>query len=72
VILLNGWHVILLNEVREQAPPTLDDVRAELVEGLRRARVDDRIEELMSGAEIERPELDIDPAVIANTDLLNE
>jgi len=67
-----GWHVILLNEVREQAPPTLDDVRAELVEGLRRARVDDRIEELMSGAEIERPELDIDPAVIANTDLLNE
>jgi len=67
-----GWHVILLNEVREQAPPTLDEVRAELVEGLRRARVDDRIEELMSGAEIERPELDIDPAVIANTDLLNE
>ena len=64
--------MILLNEVREQAPPTLDDVRAELVEGLRRARVDDRIEELMSGAEIERPELDIDPAVIANTDLLNE
>lgn len=67
-----GWHVILLNEVREQAPPTLDEVRAELIEGLRRARVDDRIEELMSGAEIERPELDIDPAVIANTDLLNE
>jgi peptidyl-prolyl cis-trans isomerase C len=67
-----GWHVILLNEVREQAPPTLDQVRAELVEGLRRARVDARIEELMAGAEIERPELDIDPAVIANTDLLNE
>jgi peptidyl-prolyl cis-trans isomerase C len=67
-----GWHVILLNEVREQAPPTLDQVRAELVEGLRRARVDARIEELMAGAEIERPELDIDPAVIANTGLLNE
>ncbi len=67
-----GWHVILLNEVREQAPPALDEVRAELIEGLRRARVDARIEELMSGAEIERPELDIDPAVIANTDLLNE
>jgi peptidyl-prolyl cis-trans isomerase C len=67
-----GWHVILLNEVREQALPTLDEVRAELIEGLRRARVDDRIAELMSGAAIERPELDIDPAVIANTDLLNE
>jgi peptidyl-prolyl cis-trans isomerase C len=67
-----GWHVILLNDMREQAPPALDDVRAELIEGLRRARVDARIEELMAAAEIERPELDIDPAVIANTDLLNE
>jgi peptidyl-prolyl cis-trans isomerase C len=35
-----GWHVILLNDTREQAPPTLEDVRAELIEGLRRARVD--------------------------------
>jgi peptidyl-prolyl cis-trans isomerase C len=67
-----GWHVILLNETREQAPPALEDVRAELIEGLRRARVDARIDELMGEAEIERVELDIDPAVIANTDLLNE
>jgi peptidyl-prolyl cis-trans isomerase C len=67
-----GWHVILLNETREQAPPALEDVRAELIEGLRRARVDARIDELMGEAEIERVELDIDPAVIANIDLLNE
>jgi peptidyl-prolyl cis-trans isomerase C len=67
-----GWHVILLNDIREQAPPALEQVRAELIEGLRRARVDSRIEELVAEAEIDRPELDIDPAVIANTDLLNE
>lgn len=67
-----GWHVILLNEIREQAPPALEEVRAELIEGLRRARVDARIDELVNAAEIERPELDIDPAVIANTDLLTE
>jgi peptidyl-prolyl cis-trans isomerase C len=67
-----GWHVILLNDIREQAPPALEQVRAELIEGLRRARVDSRIEELVAEAEIDRPEVDIDPAVIANTDLLNE
>ncbi len=67
-----GWHVILLGETREQQPPALEEVRAELVEGLRRARVDARVEELMSRAEIERPELDIDPAVIANDDLIAE
>ncbi|MDG4647038.1 peptidylprolyl isomerase [Roseibacterium sp. SDUM158017] len=67
-----GWHVILLNDTREQAPPALEEVRAELIDGLRRARVEARIEELMTEAEIERPELDIDPAVIANVDLLQD
>jgi peptidyl-prolyl cis-trans isomerase C len=67
-----GWHVILLTDTRDQAPPALEEVRAELIEGLRRARVDARIDTLMGEAEIERPELDIDPAVIANADLLTE
>jgi peptidyl-prolyl cis-trans isomerase C len=67
-----GWHVILLNETREQAPPTLEDVRAELDRGAAPRPRGCRIDELMGEAEIERPELDIDPAVIANTDLLNE
>jgi len=67
-----GWHVILLNETRDQAPPALEEVRAELIEGLRRARVDTRIEELVSAAEIDRPELMIDPSVIADTSLLDQ
>lgn len=65
-----GWHVVLLNETREQAAPTLEEVSAELEESLRRARVDARLEELTAGAEIDRPELDIDPAVIRNLDLI--
>jgi len=65
-----GWHVVLLNETREQAPPTLDDVRAELEEGLRRARVDARLEELTAEAQIDRPALDIDASVIRNLDLI--
>ncbi|MEJ6393377.1 peptidylprolyl isomerase [Gymnodinialimonas sp. 2305UL16-5] len=67
-----GWHIILLNDAREQPAPTLDDVRAELEEALRRERVDTRLEELTQAAEIERPEVDIDPTLIRNLDLIAE
>lgn len=66
-----GWHVLILNETRQAEAPSLEDVRAELEDGLRRARMDAHLEALMAEAEIERPELDIDPSVISNTDLLN-
>jgi peptidyl-prolyl cis-trans isomerase C len=67
-----GWHVILLEDTRAQEPPALEEVREELLDGLRRARVEARVGELVAEAEIERPELDIDPAVIANTDLIED
>lgn len=67
-----GWHVIVLNETREQAPPTLDDVRAELEDGLRRARVEAAIQEMTQAATIARPEIQIDPSVIRDLDLLAE
>jgi peptidyl-prolyl cis-trans isomerase C len=67
-----GWHVILLNETREQAPPTLEAVRPELEEGLRRARIEARMQELTAAADIARPEIGIDPAVIRDLDLLAE
>jgi peptidyl-prolyl cis-trans isomerase C len=65
-----GWHVIVLNDSSVQPLPTLEDVRPQLIQGLRRAKVDARLEDLVTAAEIDRPALDIDPAVIANTDLL--
>lgn len=65
-----GWHVVLLNETREQTPPALEDVAAELEESLRRARVDARLEELTQAAEIERPEVEIDPAIIRDQALI--
>lgn len=67
-----GWHVIVLNEQREQAPPTLEEVRAELEDGLRRARVEARIEEITTSAEIERVEVEVDPAVIRDDVLFAE
>ena len=67
-----GWHVIVLNDAREQVPPTLDDVRAELEEGLRRARVEAMLQDLTAAATIARPEIQIDPSVIRDFDLLAE
>lgn len=67
-----GWHIVLLNETREQAPPTLEEVSAELEEGLRRARVDTRLEELTAEAEVDRPEVEIDAALIRSLDLVAE
>lgn len=66
-----GWHVILLNDRREQEPPGLEQVRAELEDGLRRARVDAAITDLSASADVVRPELDIDPSVIRNIELLD-
>jgi peptidyl-prolyl cis-trans isomerase C len=65
-----GWHVIVLNDSRAQEPPALDEVRAELIDGLRSARVEARIEELVAEAAVDRPALDIDPSVITNGGLL--
>lgn len=67
-----GWHVVVLNDSREQQPPGLEQVRAELEEGLRRARVDAAITELTAGADVVRPEIQIDPSVIRDLDLLSE
>lgn len=65
-----GWHVVVLNDMRDQEAPALEDVRAELEDGLRRARVDAAITELSAAADVVRPEITIDPAVIRDLDLL--
>jgi peptidyl-prolyl cis-trans isomerase C len=65
-----GWHVVVLNDAREQEPPGLEQVRAELEDGLRRARVDAAIAAFSAAADVVRPEIEIDPAVIRNVDLI--
>lgn len=65
-----GWHVVILNDSRDQAAPTLEEVQDQLAEGIRQARVDAYIQGLTDAAEIDRPELDFDPALIRNTELL--
>lgn len=67
-----GWHVVLLNETRDQAPPALEQVRTELVEGLRRARVDAQIDALLSDAEIELTDMEIDASIITDGTLIDD
>ena len=48
-----GWHVILVEERRTQAPPAFEDVEAELQSEVSRETVRDMVAEMREGAEIE-------------------
>ncbi len=65
-----GWHVIKLNETRQKAAPPLEEVRAELEQAVTTQKVDAAIAEITESAAIERMEVELDPALIRDTDLL--
>ena len=66
-----GWHIVTLNETRNQAIPTIDEVREELVREIQTAALDARIAELEAAAEITRPEEGaFDPSVLSKLELL--
>lgn len=65
-----GWHVILLNDVREIQPPSLEDVRDELALELENAAVEAKVSELLSQTEVSRK--DVDPSVMSTLSLTGE
>lgn len=66
-----GWHVIILNESRSEGVPTLDDVRADLLEELQQNAISAILEELTAAANITRADpSDFDPAVIRDIGLV--
>ncbi len=66
-----GWHVIILNESRNESAPALEEVRADLVEELQQKAIAGIISDLTAGAEISRPDLaDLDPAILRDTSLV--
>ncbi|SLN34078.1 peptidylprolyl isomerase [Pseudooctadecabacter jejudonensis] len=68
-----GWHVVKLNDTRETALPTLDEMRAELTSEIQQAKLNDLITSLTDAAEITLPEDGaFDPALIQNLDLLDQ
>ncbi len=68
-----GWHVISLNETRVKGAPSLDEVRADLMEELRALAVDEVIVGLVEGSDITRTDVSaIDPAILADTSLVQD
>jgi peptidyl-prolyl cis-trans isomerase C len=65
-----GWHVILLNEVRDTTPPTLDEVRGEITVALRRAAAETVVADAVAGADVVTMTEGLDPASISNFDLV--
>jgi peptidyl-prolyl cis-trans isomerase C len=66
-----GWHVIQLNETRVKERPTLDAVREDLANTLRRDAFNAFMTEREAATEIVRTDSSaMDPAVINQTDLL--
>jgi peptidyl-prolyl cis-trans isomerase C len=67
-----GWHVAKLNDVREAAPTKLEDVREQIEAELTSAAVEEVMAQATDGIEVERMVEGLDPAIIANTDLLEK
>lgn len=67
-----GWHLILVNETRQAAAPSLDEVRDELASELEKAAVEAKIAELTAAAKVERPGEGLDPALLRDATLLSK
>lgn len=66
-----GWHIIKLNEVRNAAAPKIEDVREDLAGELQGNAVEAKVTELTGAAKIEKMADGIDPAVLKNSDLID-
>lgn len=68
-----GWHILILNDTRETALPTLDDLRAELTTQIQQEALTAKIAELTESAEITLPEDGaFDFSLIQNLELLED
>jgi len=66
-----GWHVIKLNETRIKEQPSLDEVRGELTDTLRRQALDAHVANLEADSAVDRSGSDgLDPALVNRFDLL--
>lgn len=67
-----GFHLILVNETRVAAQPTLDDLRDELASEIEQAAVEAYVKTLTDAATVEKPGEGIDPAVLSDLTLLEK
>lgn len=66
-----GWHLVKLTGMRDSTPPALDTVRPQIEDQLRQAALQTKLEALRAAATVEKPTVEIPPAAIRETDLLN-
>lgn len=66
-----GWHLIQLKEVRSATAPKIEDVRDELAAELQGQAVEARVKELTDAATVEKSADGIDPAILKQTELLD-
>lgn len=64
-----GWHVLRVEEIREQASPTLEEVESQIVQSLSKEAQDRAITDARNAAEIDISEA-LDPSLIRNDALL--
>jgi peptidyl-prolyl cis-trans isomerase C len=68
-----GWHVIKLNETRDQPAPALEEVRGEIESQVRDAAIQARLAELQAAGEVTQPAPgQFDPAVLGDLSLLED
>lgn len=68
-----GWHVIKLNETREQEPPALEDVKTQVAQELQQEAVRAYLTIVTEAAEVTRvPVEDVDPTVLSKPQLFDQ
>ena len=67
-----GWHVIKLNEKRNQPEPELATVLEEIKQALTSAAIDKRISQLKESVNIVRNEQEIDPSFVKKFEILKD
>ncbi|TCP61087.1 peptidyl-prolyl cis-trans isomerase C [Rhodovulum bhavnagarense] len=67
-----GWHVVTLRDSRIKQAPALDEVRDDLVQQIQRDAMEKAMEDLTAAADIERPEVQVDPALLNDRSLLDQ
>ena len=60
-----GWHVILLEDTRDTTPPALEELKPQITQMLQSRKVNDYLEQLRSGAEVEVMEIQVSEATPA-------
>ncbi|MFS4436780.1 peptidylprolyl isomerase [Paracoccaceae bacterium GXU_MW_L88] len=67
-----GWHIVTLEETREREAPSLDQVRGTIQAELEQEAIANAVTELRENGDVTEADVNIDPALINDSDLIGE